>query len=955
MRTPPGRTSPIPPLAGWAAAPLLAILVAAGPAIAAGPAAAATAPQKAKTAAKAKAKAPARPGKAAPAAKKSTAPAPKPPAASLRIISSSHQDIAWMDSPEKCAAYRDENVITPALEMMARDPSYRFTMENMLNLSEYLERHPERRDEVRRYTEEGRLEWGATFNQPYESLLSGEQLVRETYFGRRWLRKTFPGADARVAFNPDVPARSLQMSQILSKAGIPYLLISRFHEGFYRWASPDGSSVLAFSPGHYGNAAEWLNAPPGKGSEAIAARLAAWKPRYAAEELPAVYPLLNSVDFSKPTDFGPLIAAWNGRPALAIGGSAPVPPPAMGYSTARGFFEALDVPAAKLPVIAGERPDLWLYIHGPTHHWAITAQREAGYLLPAAEAFAAFRTALEKSPASYPSERLDAAWRASIFPDHGWGGKEGQITDRLFRESYESARDEGRAMLGDALVAIAGRVKPLDLSLSTYPQGNPSLPPQGGAKRMESLPIIVFNSLSWNRSAPVVCEFERGEGGFSIIDADGKQVPYQVLPDPLDPATGAPPATIRVEFAADGVPGLGYKSWRLLRDKSVRCENAPVKVVGDVVENDFYRMVLAPGGVKSLTDKTTGREILRTDKFLGFEVFTMRSVGNGAGEFGRVQPVDMEGFDKLSLHAPAWRLDPSRSGVVKTVFVLEQRLPHVTVRESLALYHGVKRLDCEVELLGWDGEPYREFRLAVPVDAPDGRVAYEVPMGVVEVGASEAPTTGGPAYGSLVYDQEFKDIRPREVGRFLTASGGGIACSLSPSVAVCDYLDPTPDPASYPILQPILLASRRSCHGEGNWYLQEGDHRYRFALTTQGPDWRRGWREAIGADVPMFAVVGAPAAAKRDLTPETSFLRVTPENVLVSAVKKAEDDGGLVLRVYEIEGRDSAAAVETEFAIGGLERTDLIEENGKPWPFKKGSFALPVGHHAIETLKVLLK
>ena len=43
-------------------------------------------------------------------------------AAGLRIISSSHQDIAWMDSPEKCMDYRDEHCITPALEMMAKIP-----------------------------------------------------------------------------------------------------------------------------------------------------------------------------------------------------------------------------------------------------------------------------------------------------------------------------------------------------------------------------------------------------------------------------------------------------------------------------------------------------------------------------------------------------------------------------------------------------------------------------------------------------------------------------------------------------------------------------------------------------------------------------------------------------------------------------------------------------------------
>jgi alpha-mannosidase len=299
-----------------------------------------------------------------PAAPRSEEERKAPVKARLHIISSSHQDIAWMDSPEKCIVFRDANCITPALAMMAKDPAYSFTMENMLNLAEYLERHPERREEIARLTREGRMEWGATYNQPYESLLSGEQLARQAYFGRLWLKRTFPGADAKVYFNPDVPGRAAQMPQILAKAGIPYMIMSRYHEGFYRWASPDGSSVLAYSPGHYGNAAAYLNAAPAEGAKAIEDKVAKLAAYYAPRGLPGEYPLLNSVDFSQPTDFGPLIAHWNGGGTGAADGTRPV----MQYSTARKLFEALDVRTAKLDTVTGERPGLWLYIHGPTHH-----------------------------------------------------------------------------------------------------------------------------------------------------------------------------------------------------------------------------------------------------------------------------------------------------------------------------------------------------------------------------------------------------------------------------------------------------------------------------------------------------------------------------------------------------------------------------------------------------------
>jgi len=851
--------------------------------------------------------------------------APQSPAAGpgrLHIISSSHQDIAWMDSPEKCIAFRDTNCITPALAMMAKDPAYSFTMENMLNLMEYVERHPERAEEIARLTREGRMEWGATFNQPYESLYSGEQLIRQAYFGRLWIKQNFPGADARVYFNPDVPGRAAQMPQILAKAGIPYLVMSRYHEGFYRWASPDGTSVLAYSPGHYGNAAATLNAPPAEGAKAILEKLAKWSGYHAARGLPPEYPLLNSVDFSQPTDFGGLIRHWNG--------TAPKPGPeaaVMQYSTARRFFEAIDVKTAKLETITGERPGLWLYIHGPTHHWAISAEREASRLLPAAEAFSTVRALLDGSFAGYPAGRLEAAWMAAIYPDHGWGGKEGQITDRLFRKKYEFARDEAREVFYSALAGIAARVR-------TRPE--------------KGTPLVVFNSLSWPRTDPVTALVTPRTAAFRLVDAAGTDVPYQRLPS----EDAASPGAALIEFIARDVPALGYKALYLVEGAKPSPEKPGPPAGAEVLENDFYRIELAPGGVKRLYDKELGRDVLDTGKFLGFEVFTMQSVGNGAGEFGRVQQPTMEGFDKLSLHRPRWRLVDGESGPVRTVYLLEQPLRNCTVRQRLIVYHGLKKIDCEVSLIGWDGEPYREFRLALPVAATDGRVAYEVPLGVLEVGSGEGKGTGGPAYGNLVYDELLSDIRPREVQNFLYAGDGHFGVTLTTSVAVNDYKDPTDAPVPYPVLQPILLASRRSCHGEGNWYLQEGDHHYHFSVVSHASGWRNGYRAGIAAGSPLI-VVGNPAAGPGASLPEArSFLPVAAPNIVLSTMKKAENDDTVILRVYDIEGKDTDAAVELFTPAKRAERTNLIEEEGVELKPRKGRLVLPVGHHAVETLKL---
>jgi alpha-mannosidase len=243
----------------------------------------------------------------------------------------------------------------------------------------------------------------------------------------------------------------------------------------------------------------------------------------------------------------------------------------------------------------------------------------------------------------------------------------------------------------------------------------------------------------------------------------------------------------------------------------------------------------------------------------------------------------------------------------------------------------------------------------LPVAANGGHEAYEVPLGVVEVGRNEIAGTGGPAYGNLVYDELCSDIRPREVQNFISAGDNAFGVTLTTSVAVCDFKDPTPSPVPYPVLQPILLASRRSCHGEGNWYLQEGDHRYRFSMTSHGPGWRNGYKRGIQPNNPLVAVNGMPRADEAAYLPESmSFLSLSAPNVLVSTIKKAEDDDSVVLRVYDIEGKDAETTVGLFVPLKTAEKTNIIEEEGTPLKLTKHGLTVKVGHHAVETVKLAL-
>jgi hypothetical protein len=1025
------------------------------------------------------------------------APAAAADPGTVNIVSSSHQDTAWMDTPAFCRNYRIEKNILPALDLMARDPDYTFTMECMLHLMEFLETHPERAAEIIELTRAGRFEWGATYNQPYEAWLSGEELVRELYYGRRWLKKNFPGCDARVAFNPDVPARSIQMQQVLAKAGVPYLLGSRYTKGLYDWESPDGSGVIFYSMGHYTNPSRKLKQPAPLAAWAVGRELDRLAPYYRARDIAPAFCMLNSVDFSVPRDFSPLLNGWNqGWGRLATRAPEFDSPPRMRYATAAQFFDAVSAGNPRFDRLMGERPDVWLYIHGPTHHLTSSIRRSAARELTTAETLTVIARLLAGSSAP-PPENFDRAWMDLLYIDHGIGGKNGHITDVVFQRTTARALSASRS--GDeALNRISDRVKidlppgsrklivfnpfpfPLTTSLDVPlpepwksarvfdPDGSelPAQPvrsaspaeinvalstgpaPDAAASSVsgpddtpdkaidgqwdvaETHPELGPSQAWHSRPGPgphwltvdfgqprsihrVVirhygcigqfhAETRLTTADFRLQGADSSAGPWSDLVPPVInntlPLTShhfrprsvrclrlyitrgtqaggdgaarilemeafaadpAPPGSQRIVMTAEKIPPLGYRTYVV-----TPIEAAPASPAdGSSTENQFYRISLAPGGVKSIYDKQQDRELLQPGKFLGGEVFTLlspapadRPLGTDAGEFGRLPHAVMDAsFDQVSRHTPAWAL--VENGPARTVYELTQPLADVTVRQRVILWRWIKRIDFEADLIEFNGRPWREFRLALPLALENPEIAYEAPMGVVRVGRDEIPGIGGQAHVALTYSEEIKSIHPREVLNFIDASDARGGITLSSSVSVFDWIDPAGHSASYPILQPVLLASRKSCNVQGNWYPQAGTHHYRFSLTSHEGDWRNGWREGVAANSGVKALLpsiqtGAPAA---DLPPSMSFFSLSADNVMITAVKQAEDDGDVVVRLVEMEGRDTEVTLRTHGRIVSAARTDIIEENPRPVPAGEHEITLTIGHNAIETIKLRMQ
>ncbi len=832
----------------------------------------------------------------------------------VNIICSSHQDIAWMNTPDSCREERIHDIIIPALDLIDKDPAYRFEMEQTLNLMEVLNEVPAEKQRIADAFQKGQFTWGATFNQPYEGLESDEQLVRQAYLGRKWIKDNLPGMDALAAYNVDVPGRTLQSPQIFAKAGIRYLFVSRMKEGFFNWYSSDGTKILTYSPGNYGWALlvyKYFESDAITAMQKLHNVLLNWNDYYSGHHLPPHYAVIISTDAGVPRDYGKIIEEWN-EIAQSTGYDIPI----LQHSTTEEFLGKIDVPGISVDSISGDRPDLWLYIHGPAHYEAIKAKKAAAVSLPAAEIFSSIDAMVKGSMKSYPSAELNKGWYRAIYPDHGWGGKNGEITDSIFRSSLVEANNSGNKIIGTFIQELASEVR---------------------LRNQNS--ILVYNDISWSRNGIVTQDISAKKGSDWIIaDAAGKVIPSVII----DKGSGK-----FIRFQADMIPSMGYKTYHLRKgNSSVESE---VRAGSNFYENRFYSVEFGSGGITSLYDKDLGREVFNTTKYAAGDLLNLGYNGNGAGEFVRITPLNYEGYENAGMKNESWALTENSN--LSAVYESDTRMRNFTVKQTITIYHNIKRIDFDYDIPDWPGEHNRQLRVVFPLAMIGALETYDVPMGIMNAGKDELSTPPLGWSWDGTYRQIPSQIHPREIGNFLSASDNDLGFTMSTNLAVADWIDPGRESVEYPILQGILLSTHKSCHYLGNWYDQKGSHHFRFSVTSHQPGWKNGYHFGVEGNHPLYSVLKEKSQGGT-LPEELSFISTSSPFVRITALKKSETGNSLILRIVELAGSDEKVEVKFYFPARAFLKTNIIEEEERDTGQKGKILSTDIGKNSIETFRI---
>jgi alpha-mannosidase len=837
------------------------------------------------------------------------------------VVPFSHLDLYWAGTREECLS-RGNRIIAKAVQMATRYPQFRFLLEDEVFVANFVETHPgsPELEQLKRLVTEGRIELSPKWAAILQNMPRGEAHVRNVVYGKRYAREVF-GADPLVANLGDLPGYTSQFPQILARSRVPYMVMTRMgpaDKSLFYYKALDGSRALVWNTlKGYG----W-------GTFITSQKLTDEQKRARLEK--------DLADVGKTTN-GPILMNWGTdlwAPAdnlvEAIEAFSRSSGARLVFATPTEFFRRAEKTPA-IPETGGEIPHAWANIlSSVVHLWPPTTS--ATDVLVTAEKFAAINHAL--GYAAYPQQEFDGLWKKVLEAmDHNNYGQGGDIGDARKLEYANIASVRGEQILRDSLRNIAERVR------SPFPR---------------SMPIVVFNPLSWTRDDVVRThlslygdaspgDIDDYRKAIRLVDETGASIPFYV-----EQFSGTVSRALEMVFLARGVPSLGYKTYFIVpadkpdvfpntsEIKPDADEQRPKRVIGaDQLENEYYRVsVDRATGAVTVFDKELNRAVAKDMEIVAAE----ERGGNSLSQ---------EVMSGRTIINTVSRVEIEENNPVRTIARIEGALGGVPVTQRLFLYRGAKRVDVE-NIVDWKPGRLLKIEQTFPYEHPDAQIQYGVPFGAVS--GSDFLPQSEPRAGDEISKEFWKQWRQIQDWVFAGTSEWGVTIAadrqvitLAPGAVRAGMLRGTYSAVGITRRdKPFLLTLPPA-----------GKYVFHYSVSSGKGDWvaAKSYRAGMALNNPLIPVAVADDLSRKSLPPAQSFCSFESGNLVVSALKKADADGGVILRAFEMEGSAADTSVEFLNQKRPFQEVNLLEEDLRLGDQK----ALRVRPHEIRTLKFQVK
>ena len=266
------------------------------------------------------------------------------------------------------------------------------------------------------------------------------------------------------------------------------------------------------------------------------------------------------------------------------------------------------------------------------------------------------------------------------------------------------------------------------------------------------------------------------------------------------------------------------------------------------------------------------------------------------------------------------------SGALRTVIRINNHFQNSTFTRDITLYAGTPRVDVKMQT-EWH-EKHILLKVAFPVSAHSNEATYEIPFGSVE-----RPTTRSTPAEQAQFEvpaQRWADISDGKHGLSLLndskygydAKGNVLRLSLLRSP---EWPDPHAD---------------------------EGHHEFTYSLYPHGGGWKDALTIRQGYEL-NYKLIALPFGKHQGSLPaEHSFVQVKSDNVIVSAMKKAEDEKALILRFYEWAGKEGNVTFHLPPGAESARETNLMEKPIGDLPVTDSELTVPIKPYEIKTVEI---
>ncbi len=400
---------------------------------------------------------------------------------------------------------------------------------------------------------------------------------------------------------------------------------------------------------------------------------------------------------------------------------------------------------------------------------------------------------------------------------------------------------------------------------------------------------------------------QRHYGGEQLmVNPSGSQT-YVEQPDRI-----CPPYTVWVN--PESLPSSG-DSWV---EASPRClDNGTLRVELDE-DGDITRVYLHKGGRLDLMEQ--GREILPSGALANqFQLFEDRPNNWDAWD------IDIFFDDRVTYAEPAHRIELVENTAYRKTIKIERRIGSSDYVQRISMTRDARHFDVRTQI-DWR-ERHSLLKVAFPVDMLATKAIHEVQWGNVE-----RPTTRNTSWDWARFETC--------AHKWVMLQEGEFGVSL---INDCKYGHDVRDN----VIRLSLLRSPTNPDPDADQGVHEFAYRFTADTTLQNTV-----RSAYTFNDPGFTVEGTSTQSKA-----ASFHLidlVEPEIVQIETVKRAEDDNGVIVRLYEYTHSRSAIKLRLGFPVREAYITNLLEENQTQLEVIDGdTITFPVTPFQIVTLRVI--